>query len=120
MMKHWLLVSVKIKKKSSLILNKIIDILQKACDDGIIKIWTIPEDGIDRSFEEPDIELRGHLERLYCIKYHPYAKNVIASASYDRNIKIWNIETRQAVINLRGQTDVVIYIKIYFFLFLSF
>lgn len=81
--------------------------LAVACDDGTIKIWKIPEEGIDRSFEEPDIELRGHLERLYCIKYHPYAKNVIASASYDRTIKIWNIESRQAVITLRGHTDVV-------------
>lgn len=81
--------------------------LAAACDDGIIKIWKIPADGLDRSLEEPDIELRGHLERLYCIQYHPYAKNVIATASYDRTIKIWNIDTRQAEITLKGHTDVI-------------
>jgi WD40 repeat protein len=62
---------------------------------------------MDSSLEDPTIELKGHLERLYCIKYHPYAKSVLASASYDRTIKIWNIELKQAVINLRGHTDVV-------------
>lgn len=66
---------------------------------------------MDRSLEEPEIELRGHLERLYCIKYHPYAKNVLASASYDRTIKVWNIDTRQAERTLRGHTDVVSYQK---------
>lgn len=48
------------------------------------------------------------LIRLYCIKYHPYAKNVIASASYDRTIKLWNIETAEAVKSLTGNTDLVI------------
>jgi coronin-7 len=62
---------------------------------------------MESSLEDPAIELKGHLERLYCIKYHPYAKNVLASASYDRTIKIWNIELKQAIINLRGHTDVV-------------
>jgi coronin-7 len=81
--------------------------LAAACDDGIIKIWKIPAEGLECSLEEPDIELRGHLERLYCIRYHPYAKNVIATASYDRTIKIWNVDTRQAVITLKGHTDVI-------------
>jgi hypothetical protein len=42
------------------------------------------------------------------IKINSHSNKLITC---DRKIiKIWNIETRQAVINLRGQTDVVIYI----------
>ncbi len=81
--------------------------LAVGCDDGIVKIWKIGENGLDCSLEEPNIELRGHIERLYCIRYHPYIRNVIASASYDRTIKVWNIETRQAVKTLRGHSDVI-------------
>lgn len=81
--------------------------LAVACDDGIVKIWKIGENGLDRWLEEPTIELRGHVERLYCIKYHPYVRNVIATASYDRTIKLWNVETRQAVRTLRGHSDVI-------------
>ena len=65
--------------------------LAVGCDDGIVKIWRLGPNGLDRSLEEPSVELRGHVERLYCIKYHPYIKNVIASASYDRTVKVWNI-----------------------------
>ena len=81
--------------------------LAVGCDDGIVKIWRLGPNGLDRSLEEPSVELRGHVERLYCIKYHPYIKNVIASASYDRTVKVWNIESKQAVKTLKGHTDVV-------------
>lgn len=81
--------------------------LAVACDDGIIKIWTIPETGLEASLEEPTIELKGHLERLYCIQYHPYVKDVLASASYDRTVKIWNTSTQQAIKTLRGHENVI-------------
>lgn len=47
------------------------------------------------------------MERLGCILYHPYAKDLLASASYDRTIKLWNVETREAVTTLKGFTDVI-------------
>lgn len=81
--------------------------LAAACDDGIIRIWKIPEEGLENSLETPEIELRGHLERLYCIKYHPYAKDLLATASYDRTIRLWNVKTKEAVVTLKGHTDVV-------------
>jgi len=81
--------------------------LAVACDDGIVKIWKIGTDGLESSLEEPAIELRGHVERLYCVRYHSYIKNVLASASYDRTVKIWNIETKQAIKTLRGHSDVI-------------
>jgi len=83
------------------------DVIAVACDDGIVRVWTIPEGGLISSLTEPDVELKGHIERLYCIKYHPYAKNVLASASYDRTIKLWNIETGEAVKSLTGNTDLL-------------
>lgn len=56
---------------------------------------------------DPIVELKGHTERLYCIAYHPYVKNVIASASYDRTIRLWNIDTAKAAKVLKGHTDSV-------------
>lgn len=80
----------------------------KACDDCTIKIWKIPEDGLDKSLDEPEINLIGHADRVSSIKYHPYAKNVLASASYDKSIKIWNIDAGQAMITLQPHPDFVI------------
>lgn len=78
-----------------------------ACDDGICKIWKLPEAGLEESLEQPAIELRGHIERLYCLKYHPYVKDVLATASYDRTVKVWNVATQEAVKTLRGHENVV-------------
>lgn len=85
--------------------------LAVACDDGIIKIWTIPETGLETSLEEPTVELKGHLERLYCIQYHPYVKDVLVSASYDRTVKLWNISTQQDFKTLRGHENVIFSMK---------
>jgi coronin-7 len=77
------------------------------CDDGTVKIWNIPEDGLTECLEQPRLELRGHQERLYCIKYHPYVRDVLATASYDRTVRIWNVETGRAERVLKGHTDAV-------------
>jgi coronin-7 len=81
--------------------------LAVACDDGAVKIWTVPDDGLNDSIDQPVVELKGHTERLYCIKYHPYVKHILASASFDRTIKVWNVEIQECMINLTGNTDVV-------------
>ena len=81
--------------------------LAVSCDDGVVRIWQIGADGLQASMEEPSAELKGHIERLYCIKYHPYAKDLLATASYDRTVKLWNVATQQAVLSLVGHTDVI-------------
>jgi coronin-7 len=78
-----------------------------ACDECVVKIWQLPAEGLVQSLEDPLFQLKGHLERLYCIKYHPYVKNLLASASYDRTIRLWNVESGVAVRVLTGHTDVV-------------
>lgn len=41
------------------------DVIAVACDDGVIRVWTIPEDGLTESLTEPDVELKGHTERYF-------------------------------------------------------
>lgn len=81
--------------------------LAVACDDGTVKVWHLPEDGLTESLELPHLELRGHQERLYCIRYHPYVSGVLATASYDRTVRVWNVDEARAERILRGHTDAV-------------
>lgn len=46
-----------------------------------------------------------HPDKIYMIKFHPLAKNVLASASYDMTIKIWDLETLTEKYVLHGHTD---------------
>jgi coronin-7 len=74
-----------------------VDTLACACDDGCVRIWKIPSDcGLIESSDVPSAEIKAHAERLGCLAYHPYARNVLATASYDRTIKLWNVEEANA------------------------
>jgi len=81
--------------------------LAVACDDGTVKVWHLPDEGLTESLELPHLELRGHQERLYCIRYHPYVSGVLATASYDRTVRVWNVDEARAERILRGHTDAV-------------
>lgn len=76
-----------------------------ACDDGVIKMWLIPNDGLSEPTNEPSKEFNAHAEKIYFIKFHPTAKNVLASGSYDMTIRIWDLEDLSEKIVLKGHTD---------------
>ena len=49
----------------------------------------------------------GHTEKIYFVRFHPLATNVLASGSYDMTVRIWDIETEEEMIQLVGHTDTV-------------
>nr|CAD7430472.1 unnamed protein product [Timema monikensis] len=77
----------------------------KACDDGTIRLWLIPESGLSEPTNTPQVVLAGHSEKIYLIKFHPLAKDVLASASYDMTVRIWDLATKTEKIILQGHTD---------------
>lgn len=79
--------------------------LAVSCDDAKIRVWNIPEDGLTESLTEPDMCLIGHREKIYFVSFHPLAKDILASASYDMIVKIWNLSTGEEAIELTGHTS---------------
>jgi len=79
--------------------------LAVACDDGAIRLWLIPEEGLAEPTNEPNTVLVGHNEKIYFIKFHPLAEDVLASGSYDMTVRIWDLETQTERIVLEGHTD---------------
>lgn len=85
--------------------------LAVACDDGMIRLWEIPATGLTEPTNEPAFTVEAHTDKIYLIKYHPLALNVLASASYDMSVKIWDLEPLssgefvKAKITLTGHTD---------------
>lgn len=55
------------------------NLLATASEDGTIKLWMIPEDGITSDVTESDGELRGHSKKLIFSKFHPSADYTLAS-----------------------------------------
>ncbi|XP_011297692.1 coronin-7 isoform X2 [Fopius arisanus] len=83
--------------------------LAVACDDGIIRLWEIPGGGLVEPTNEPKFTVEAHTDKIYLIKFHPLAADVLASASYDTTVKIWDLSTVEcgavARITLGGHTD---------------
>ncbi|OCT64354.1 coronin-7 [Xenopus laevis] len=74
-------------------------------EDGRIRIWQIPQKGLKETLTEPQIVLTGHNERIYTVRFHPCASDILASSSYDFTIRIWNLQTGKDVHVLRGHED---------------
>lgn len=66
-------------------------LLATASEDGTIKLWIIPEDGITSDTTECDAELRGHAKKLILSRFHPSADYTIASIAADNTIRIWDV-----------------------------
>jgi coronin-7 len=76
-----------------------------ACDDGSVKIWEIPEGGLKESTNTPDREFNAHNEKIQFMKFHPLARDVLLTASYDMTMKLWNLKTLELQITLKGHSE---------------
>ncbi|XP_043250924.1 coronin-7 isoform X2 [Colletes gigas] len=88
--------------------------LAVACDDGMIRLWEIPESGLSEPTNEPKHMINAHSDKIYLIKFHPLASDILASASYDMTVKIWDLtllwscEVAVARITLIGHVDQIV------------
>lgn len=91
--------------------------LATASDDATIKIWSIPDDweptgenGVGKAgkdISESMLTLDGHAKKVTLLRYHPTASNTLMSTSADHTIKIWDVESGQAVVNNSDLSDLV-------------
>ncbi|CAD7091004.1 unnamed protein product [Hermetia illucens] len=79
--------------------------LAVACDDGVVKIWKIEEGGLKEPTNVPEKELTAHLDKIYFIRFHPLAQDVLLTASYDMTIKLWDLGTLKEKLSMKGHTD---------------
>uniref|UniRef100_A0A182TJE5 Coronin n=1 Tax=Anopheles melas TaxID=34690 RepID=A0A182TJE5_9DIPT len=79
--------------------------LAVACDDGSVKLWRIPAGGLTEPTNEPDAVLVAHADKLYTLRFHPLAQNVLLTASVDMVMKVWDLGTMEEKCTLHGHTD---------------
>ncbi|XP_053326631.1 coronin-7 [Spea bombifrons] len=79
--------------------------LVTGCEDGRIRVWQIPENGLTETLTEPQTVLTGHNERIYTVRFHPCASDILASSSYDLTVRVWDLQTGKEVLKLQGHED---------------
>lgn len=63
--------------------------------------------------------MAGHTEKIYSVKFHPYACGLLVSSSYDLTVRLWSLETGEQVKQLSGHQDqVCLSVHLYIYLFI--
>eukprot|EP01083_Nonionella_stella_P091497 255841_1 len=63
-------------------------------DDCSIAVTVFPEDGLTENINTATTQLFGHSKKISLLKWHPTAPNVIASAAYDHQVRVWDVEEK--------------------------
>lgn len=89
-----------------------IDEMVATCgEDCYTMVTKFPEGGItnktcpDGNINTPDVKLEGHQKKVGIVKFHPTASNVLATASFDHSVKLWDIEAQTEIFNIDKHTD---------------
>ncbi|EMP37546.1 Coronin-2A [Chelonia mydas] len=73
-------------------------VIASCSEDATVKIWDIPRHLLTRNITSARKELLGHARRVGLIEWHPTASNILFSTGYDYQIMIWNLDTKEPVI----------------------
>ncbi|XP_059061678.1 coronin-7-like [Achroia grisella] len=78
-----------------------------ACDDGLVREWIIPDHGLQESTNEPARTFSAHPDKIYLIRFHPTASDLLTTAAHDLTVKIWDLSEQEPkpAITLTGHTD---------------
>ncbi|KAJ5960828.1 uncharacterized protein N7479_007978 [Penicillium vulpinum] len=84
------------------------DLIASGSDDGKVFLWRVPEnftvrpeaDAEDIQDLAPIGKLSGHPKKIGHVLFNPAAENVLATASGDYTVKIWDIEAGAAKLTL--------------------
>ncbi|KAI9303340.1 hypothetical protein BJ944DRAFT_250764 [Cunninghamella echinulata] len=80
-----------------------------ASDDNKIKLFNIPENGLEEDLLETNLTLHDpHMDKVNILSYHPTTKNILATASYDIGkpaIRIWNVKEQRVVFTFKIDSE---------------
>ncbi|XP_038618544.1 coronin-7 isoform X1 [Tachyglossus aculeatus] len=79
--------------------------LAVAGEDAKIRLWRVPPGGLQEVLTKPEALLLGHTEKIYSLRFHPLAADVLASSSYDLSVRLWDLRAGAEKLRLQGHRD---------------
>eukprot|EP01083_Nonionella_stella_P179673 638617_1 len=81
------------------------NIISTVGNDCIVRITAFPMDGLSETITSPHISMTGHTKKISLCTFNPCANSILATASCDQSIKLWNIETESNIITFNECMD---------------
>jgi coronin-1B/1C/6 len=82
------------------------NLLATGSEDCSVKVWEVPDDLANGStHSDAKAQFKGHAKRVEMVKFHPVADNIVASASVDKTIRLWDVNAQGASFSLRAPAD---------------
>jgi len=84
------------------------DMIATGSEDQTVQLNLIPEnfvygkdDNGDRfkNISTPLITMKGHQKKVTLLDFHPCANNILASASHDKTVKVWDFSTQDELLS---------------------
>jgi WD40 repeat protein len=75
------------------------------CDDAHIRLWRLNQERITEDLISPLTTLSGHSKKVSLLNFHPSAAYILASASHDKTVKVWNVERSEVALSYDGLSD---------------
>jgi len=66
-------------------------------EDTHVCISKFPMGGLKKTIMEPEVRLLGYGKKVALVEFNPSANSILATGSFDRTIRVWNIETASLV-----------------------
>jgi len=105
------LVSVHTGKVLDLAFNPFVEnLLATSSEDQLVKVTKVDADMEDRKeniFTE-DVKLEGHGKKVHLLKWHPSANNVVATTSWDKCVKLWDVATSECMTSWEDLGDIAL------------
>lgn len=76
------------------------NVIASASEDCTVKVWEIPDKGLDSNLTEPVVDLLAHQRRVGLVQWHPTANSVLLSAGSDNKIFLWNVGTGEPMVEV--------------------
>lgn len=70
--------------------------------DATVKIWMVPNEGINQHRQNCDADLKGHSKKVTHLKFHPTSEFTLASCGMEGSVKIWDIQNEHAQMSYDG------------------
>lgn len=76
-------------------------LLATSSEDGTVKLWNIPQEGLKEDLREESQAFSNHSKRAMILNWNPTVYEIIASAGNDNDLYVWNITNSEVISKIK-------------------